>query len=110
MKRRVHSVSPEERRAVAGKLEALLAARDDVQFAFLHGSFVEPNTDDLAAGEALPFEDIDVAVHFTTPPTDEIEAVLQMGPTSPTRWGLTWTFKGLTPPRWGFGSTRREGG
>ena len=52
---RVHRRSPEERARIVEALVKALAGEPDVDFAYLHGSFLSE----------LPFHDIDVAVMFT---------------------------------------------
>ena len=52
---RVHSRSPQERAQIVGALTAALAHEPTVDFAYLHGSFLDD----------LPFHDIDVAVMLT---------------------------------------------
>lgn len=52
---RVHRRSPPERARIVDALTVALAGEPTVDFAYLHGSFLE----------ALPFHDIDVAVMLT---------------------------------------------
>ncbi|NSW77742.1 MAG: nucleotidyltransferase domain-containing protein [Chthonomonadetes bacterium] len=49
-----YDLPPEERERIAQQIADLLAEREEVVFAYLHGSFAE----------GLPFRDIDIAVYL----------------------------------------------
>lgn len=67
---RVHRATPEERPRLAGVLAAALAKEPVVDFAYLHGSFLQD----------LPFHDIDVAVMLTAEAASDLTgAALGLG-------------------------------
>lgn len=54
MKEKLHRLSQEDRLSLVNRLSDLLAARPEVSFAYLFGSFAE----------GLPFHDIDIGVYL----------------------------------------------
>ena len=67
--RRLHRAEPAERERVARVLTAAVEREPDVDFAWLHGSF-------LAAGG---FHDVDVGVHLNAPPDIRLQRGLDLG-------------------------------
>ena len=54
MEMRRFSLSPEQKQQVKAQIQHLLESREEVLFAYLHGSFLLD----------VPFEDIDIAVYL----------------------------------------------
>jgi predicted nucleotidyltransferase len=54
MKEKIYNLDREERRKTRKKLEGILKKQEEIEFAYLYGSFIEH----------LPFHDVDVAVYI----------------------------------------------
>jgi hypothetical protein len=53
MRKKTYYLSQEERKELRSKLEEILGGREEIDFAYLYGSFIED----------LPFHDVDVGVY-----------------------------------------------